>query len=141
MAELLSYLPPFEGLLPKWLFLVSVVSTANSFQAYKNEAYAAQLYNGKTADGRPFTNALSSRTFGTWTLISSVIRMYAAYNVTTPVVYDMGMWTFGIAFFHFVTELLVYGTAQLKGRFLGPMIVASSTLTWMFLQRDAYLGL
>ena len=22
MADLLSYLPPFEGLLPKWLFLV-----------------------------------------------------------------------------------------------------------------------
>lgn len=27
MAELLSYLPPFEGLLPKWLFLVRSTTT------------------------------------------------------------------------------------------------------------------
>lgn len=27
MADLLSYLPPFEGLLPKWLFLVRYSTT------------------------------------------------------------------------------------------------------------------
>ncbi|KAL4897940.1 ergosterol biosynthesis protein Erg28 [Aspergillus ambiguus] len=140
MAELLAYLPPFEGLLPKWLVLVATVSAANSIQAYRSESYAAQLYNGKTAEGRPFTNPLSSRTFGTWTFLSSVVRMYAAYNITTPVVYDMAMWTFGIALVHFVGEWLGFGTAQLKGRFVSPLITASSTLAWMLIQRDGYLG-
>ncbi|KAG2413584.1 hypothetical protein HFD88_002773 [Aspergillus terreus] len=140
MAELLSYLPPFEGLLPKWLFLVAAVSAANSLQAYRSESYAAQLYNGKTADGRPVTNPLSSRTFGTWTFLSSVIRMYAAYNITTPAVYDMAMWSFGIALVHFVGEWLGFSSAQLKGRFVSPLIVASSTLAWMWTQRDGYLG-
>ncbi|KAB8067684.1 hypothetical protein BDV29DRAFT_84272 [Aspergillus leporis] len=140
MADLLSYLPPFEGILPKWLFLVSVVSTANSIQAYRSDSYAAELYNGRSADGRPPTNPLSSRTFGTWTFLSSVIRMYAAYNITTPAVYDLAVWTFGIALVHFVSEWLGFGSAQLKGRFVSPLILASSTLAWMLTQRESYLS-
>ncbi|RAK99219.1 Erg28 family protein [Aspergillus ibericus CBS 121593] len=141
MDTLLSYLPPFEGLLPKWLVLVSVISAANSIQAYRSESYAADLYNAKSADGRPPTNPLSSRTFGTWTFLSSVVRMYAAYNITNPAVYDLAIWTFGLALVHFVGEWLGFGSAQLKGRFVSPLIVASSTLTWMLTQREGYLAL
>ncbi|PLB37250.1 Erg28 family protein [Aspergillus candidus] len=140
MADLLAYLPPFEGLLPKWLFLVSVISSANSIQAYRSDAYSAELYNGRSKpDGHPFTNPLSSRTFATWTFLSGVIRMYAAYNITNSVSYDLAAWSFGIALFHFLGEW-VSGTAQLKGRFVSPMIVASSTLTWMVTQREWYLA-
>lgn len=119
---------------------VSVVSTANSLQAYRSETYAAQLYNARSSDGRSAVNALSARTFGTWTFLSAVVRMYAAYNISTPVAYDLAAWTFGIALFHFVGELLGFGTAQLKGRFVSPLIVASGTLAWMLTQRDAYLA-
>ncbi|CEL01462.1 Putative Ergosterol biosynthesis protein Erg28 [Aspergillus calidoustus] len=140
MDQLLSYLPPFDGLLPKWLALVSVISAANSFQAYFSEAYTAQLYNGRLADGSPHSNALSSRLFGTWTLLSAFVRFAAAYNITNPVVYDLATCTFGLALLHFVGEWLGFGSAQLKGRFVSPLIVASSTLTWMLTQREAYLG-
>ncbi|KAF7128614.1 hypothetical protein CNMCM5793_003402 [Aspergillus hiratsukae] len=140
MTDLLSYLPPFEGLLPKWLVLVSVISAANSLEAYRSDNYAAQLYNARTADGRSFVSPLSSRTFGTWTFLSAVIRMYAAYNITTPVVYDLAIWSFGLALVHFVGEWLVFGSAQLKGRFVSPLIVASSTLAWMLSQRESYLS-
>ncbi|PWY84735.1 ergosterol 28 [Aspergillus sclerotioniger CBS 115572] len=141
MASLLSYLPPFEGILPQWLALVSVISAANSIQAYRSESYAADLYNAKSVDGRPPTNPLSSRTFGTWTFLSSVVRMYAAYNINNPAVYDLAIWTFGLALLHFVGEWLGFGSAQLKGRFISPLIVASSTLAWMLTQREAYLAL
>lgn len=67
--------------------------------------------------------------------------MYAAYNITTPVAYDLAIWTFGIALVHFVGECAVFGSAQLKGRFVSPLIVASSTLVWMVMQRGEYLGL
>ncbi|KAL2857473.1 hypothetical protein BJX68DRAFT_177276 [Aspergillus pseudodeflectus] len=140
MDQLLSYLPPFDGLLPKWLALVSVISAANSFQAYFSEAYTAQLYNGRLADGSPHSNAHSSRLFGTWTLLSAFVRFAAAYNITNPVVYDLATCTFGLALLHFVGEWLGFGSAQLKGRFVSPLIVASSTLTWMLTQREAYLG-
>jgi hypothetical protein len=119
---------------------VSVISAANSLEAYRSDNYAAQLYNGKTADGRSFVSPLSSRTFGTWTFLSAVVRMYAAYNITTPVVYDLAIWSFGLALVHFVGEWLVFGSAQLKGRFVSPLIVASSTLAWMLSQREAYLS-
>ncbi|KAL4957118.1 hypothetical protein BDW69DRAFT_180884 [Aspergillus filifer] len=141
MDQLQSYLPPFEGLLPKWLVLVSVVSAANSAQAYLSEAYTAQLYNGRLADGRPYTNAHSSRLFGTWTFLSAIIRFTAAYNMNNAPVYNMAASTFGLALLHFVAEWLIFGSAQLKGRFVSPLLVASGSLAWMLTQRDAYLGL
>ncbi|KAL4931250.1 Erg28 family protein [Aspergillus undulatus] len=141
MDQFQSYLPPFEGLLPKWLVLVSVISAANSAQAYVSEAYTAQLYNGRFADGRPHTNAHSSRLFGTWTFLSAVIRFTAAYNMTNPVAYNLAAATFGIALLHFVGEWLVFGSAQLKGRFVSPLIVASGSLAWLLTQREAYLAL
>lgn len=66
--------------------------------------------------------------------------MYAAYNITTPAVYDMAIWTFGIALAHFASEWLGFGTAQFKGRFISPLITASVTLTWMLTQREAYIA-
>ncbi|RDW90835.1 Erg28 family protein [Aspergillus mulundensis] len=141
MDQILSYLPPFDGLLPKWLALVSVVSAANSVQAYISKSYTSELYNGRLADGSSHTNPHSSRIFGTWTFLSSVIRLSAAYNITNPAVYDLAAWTFGIALVHFVLEWLVYGSAQLKGRFVFPLITASGSLAWILTQRDAYLGL
>lgn len=117
-----------------------MVSAINSLQCYRSDNYAAELYNARTADGRSLTTPLSSRTFGTWTFLSAVVRMYAAYNITTPAVYDLAIWSFGLALVHFVGEWLAFGSAQLKGRFVSPLIVASSTLTWMLTQREAYLS-
>lgn len=118
-----------------------MVSAANSLQAYSSESYAAQLYNARDATtGKPFTNPLSSRMFGTWTFLSSVVRGYAAYNITTPVAYDLAIWTYGIALVHFVGEWLGFGSAVFKGRFIAPLIVASSSLAWMLTQRAFYLA-
>lgn len=119
---------------------MSVVSAANSVQAYRNESYTAELYNGRLADGRSHSNAHSSRLFGTWTFLSSVVRFAAAYNITDPVAYNLAASTFGIALFHFVMEWLGFGSAQLKGRFISPLITASGTLAWMLTQKEAYLG-
>ncbi|GLI75602.1 ergosterol biosynthesis protein [Penicillium ochrochloron] len=135
MEQVLSYLPPFEGLLPKWLVFVSVVSAVNSLQAYTSADYTSKLYtNGAIA-----VEPLSGRVFGTWTFLSAVIRMTAAYNINSPVAYDLALWTYGIALTHFVGEL-IFGNASLRGRFLSPLIVASSSLAWMLSQREAYLG-
>ncbi|KAJ6090533.1 hypothetical protein N7486_009348 [Penicillium sp. IBT 16267x] len=135
LSQALTYLPPFEGLLPKWLVFVSAVSALNSLQAYSSADYTSKLYtNGSIA-----CEALSGRLFGTWTFLSAVIRMTAAYNITNPVAYDLAIWTYAIALTHFVGEL-IFGNAQLKGRFISPLIVASSSVAWMLTQREAYLG-
>ncbi|KAK2800125.1 hypothetical protein FQN50_008220 [Emmonsiellopsis sp. PD_5] len=134
MSSLLSYLPQHEGLLPKWLFFVSVVSVLNSSQAYLSATYTSQLYNSAPANG------LQSRTFGTWTFLSAVLRAYAAYYIDEPHVYDLAMWTYAIAWTHFVSEWLIFGSAKPKGRFVSPLIVASGSLLWMAGQRGWYLG-
>ncbi|KAL1969856.1 hypothetical protein VTN77DRAFT_7365 [Rasamsonia byssochlamydoides] len=136
----MEYLPPHGGLLPKWLFLVSVISSINSLQSYRSLDYARQLYAGSAAtNNQSPANLLSARTFGTWTFLSAVVRMYAAYHITSPVAYDLALWTYGIALGHFVSEWLVYGSAQLKGRFVFPLLVASGTVVWMLTQRAAYV--
>ncbi|KAJ5319945.1 hypothetical protein PENANT_c040G01698 [Penicillium antarcticum] len=135
MSQFLTYLPQSEGVLPKWLVFVSVVSALNSLQAYISPAYTSQLYSNGHVPASP----LSGRVFGTWTFLSAVIRMTAAYNISNPVAYDLALWTYGIALTHFVGEL-VFGNATLKGRFISPLIVASSSLAWMLTQREAYLA-
>ncbi|KAJ5780261.1 hypothetical protein N7457_005421 [Penicillium paradoxum] len=135
MSQLLTYLPQYEGILPKWLVFVSVVSALNSVQAYVSPEYTSQLYS----NGKVPASPLSGRVFGTWTFLSAVIRMTAAYNMDNPVAYDLAMWTYAIALTHFVGEL-IFGNASLKGRFVSPLIVASCSIAMMFNQRDAYLG-
>jgi hypothetical protein len=66
--------------------------------------------------------------------------MYAAYNISNPVVYDIAMWSYGIALVHFLSEWLLFGSARAKGRFLAPLVVATASLGWMATQREFYLG-
>lgn len=112
-----------------------MVSAVNSLQAYCSADYTSKLYtNGAVA-----VEPLSGRIFGTWTFLSAVVRMTAAYNINSPVAYDLTLWTYGIALTHFVGEL-IFGNASLRGRFLSPLIVASSSVIWMLTQREAYLS-
>lgn len=84
-------------------------------------------------------NALSARTFGTWTFLSAVVRLYAAYNITDPLIYQLAVWTYGIAFGHFVTEWLVFGTAKWGAGLAGPVFVSTGTLAWMVTQWGWYV--
>ncbi|ORY09541.1 Erg28 protein [Clohesyomyces aquaticus] len=158
MSAFSSYLPPVEGLLPKWLLLVSVISVANSVQAYATLTYTQRVYNHPappspsapsstpsqtlkpTESANPVT-PLSARTFGTWTFLSSVIRLYAAYNISDPLIYQLALWTYGIAWAHFMSEWWVFGTARWGAGLAGPVCVASGSLVWMWAQKEYYLGL
>lgn len=83
-------------------------------------------------------NSLSSRTFGTWTFLSSVVRLYAAYNISNPPIYQLALWTYVIALTHFGSEWLVFGTARMGKGLIGPLCVASGSLMWMLLKWEVY---
>jgi hypothetical protein len=83
--------------------------------------------------------ALSARTFGTWTAITSIIRLYAAYNIANQPVYEMALWTFGVAWLHFVSEWLVFGTARFGKGLIGPLVVSTATGLWMVSQKGFYV--
>jgi hypothetical protein len=82
---------------------------------------------------------LSARTFGTWTALSSIIRLYGAYHINDKIVYELCLWTYVLAFAHFTSEWLVFGSARLSRGFIAPMTVATVSLTWMLVQWGHYV--
>jgi hypothetical protein len=152
MSAITSFLPPFDGLLPKWLLLVSVIAFGNSIQAYTTLHYTRRLYSGvppaagalkqqsagSASTGSPVT-PLSARTFGTWTFQSSLLRLYAAYHLDNPIVYQLCLWTYVIAFAHFASEWRVFRTTSLNVALAGPLIVSTLSLVWMWVQWDYYV--
>lgn len=131
---------PDGGYLPHWILFISVVSIFNSAQNYltKNLSLTKKVYSN--APPSEITH-LSARTFGTWTFLTSIVRFYGAYNlVGNEQWYNLSMWTFAIAGFHFVSEWLVFKTSKLNKGLAGPLVVASSSLIWMYQQKLYYVG-
>jgi Erg28 like protein len=120
---------------------VSLVSVLNSIQAYSTLVYTQQVYTGSKASktGSPAT-PLSSRTFGTWTVLSAVVRFYAAYHISNPQIYQLAFWTYAIAFVHFNLEWFVFKTASWGKGLGGPVVVSTGTLLWMLSQWDYYVN-
>ncbi|KAG8632063.1 hypothetical protein KVT40_001203 [Elsinoe batatas] len=150
-ALLTSLIPQAEGLLPKWLFLVGTISLLNSIQAYASLSATRRVYAGPAPpssssvppntlkdSGSPVT-PLSARTFGTWTFITGIVRIYAAHRLNEPAWFEIAAWTFAVAWGHFVSEWLVFRSVRLNAGSAGPFGVATGSLVWMFLQRGYYL--
>ncbi|KAI9054649.1 hypothetical protein LZ554_001801 [Drepanopeziza brunnea f. sp. 'monogermtubi'] len=148
-----SHLPQHEGYLPQWLFFISLVALGNSIQSYLTTSYTARLYAGPkpspsnpprtpSSASRPSSSPvtpLQSRTFGTWTLIQSATRMYAAYNIAHPAFYQLAFITYAVAWAHFMSEWWVYRTARLGEGLVFPVCVATGSLVWMWVQWDFYV--
>lgn len=121
-------------------------------QAYSTLHYTQRVYLGPPtrksnkpsvsknpeAPNSPVT-PLSARTFGTWTFLSSVIRLYAAYYIDQPQIYQLAFCTYTIAFFHFMSEWQVFGTARWGKGLAGPVFVSTGSLLWMYLQWGYYV--
>ncbi|OBA20089.1 Erg28-like protein [Metschnikowia bicuspidata var. bicuspidata NRRL YB-4993] len=143
MLPFVLLLPPSTakgGYLPHWLLFISVVSVFNSLQNYliKDLTLTRKVYS--KAPRSEVTN-LSARTFGTWTLLTSIVRFYGAYNlIGNSQMYNLCIWTFVVAGGHFVSEWLIFKNCKLDKGLAGPLIVASSSLVWMLNQREFYVG-
>ncbi|KAL8651770.1 MAG: hypothetical protein Q9226_004557 [Calogaya cf. arnoldii] len=135
MGNMTSYLPQNEGFLQYWLLLLSVVSIGNSVQSYLTTSYTRRVYSAPETTVTP----LHARTFGTYTALASIIRLYAAYNITDPMLYQLALWTYVVALGHFYSEWLVFGTARWGKGLAGPVVISVSSLTWMVVQWGAYI--
>ncbi|KAL8677743.1 MAG: hypothetical protein Q9186_005853 [Xanthomendoza sp. 1 TL-2023] len=122
-----SYLPQNEGYLQYWLLLLSIVSLGNSIQSYLTTSYTRRIYSAPSTTITP----LHARTFGTYTAIAAIIRFYAAYNITDPVVYQLALWTYVVALGHFYSEWLVFRTARWGEGLAGPVVISVGSLGWM----------
>ncbi|QLL32286.1 hypothetical protein HG536_0C04550 [Torulaspora globosa] len=125
------------GYLPKWLLFISVVSVFNSLQTYVSGLeLTRRVYENKPGE----TTALSARTFGTWTFVSAVIRLYGSLYLNEEHVFQLTFISYLIALGHFGSELLIFRTCKLGKGFMGPLIVASTSLIWMYKQKEYYTG-
>ncbi|KAJ1536092.1 Mei4p [Saccharomyces cerevisiae] len=126
-----------KGYLPKWLLFISIVSVFNSIQTYVSGLeLTRKVYERKPTE----TTHLSARTFGTWTFISCVIRFYGAMYLNEPHIFELVFMSYMVALFHFGSELLIFRTCKLGKGFMGPLVVSTTSLVWMYKQREYYTG-
>uniref|UniRef100_A0A8C0X1Y0 Ergosterol biosynthetic protein 28 n=1 Tax=Castor canadensis TaxID=51338 RepID=A0A8C0X1Y0_CASCN len=116
----------FLNVLRSWLFIVAIIAVGNTVQSFRDHTFLYEkLYTGKPN----LVNGLQARTFGIWTLLSSVIRCLCAIDIHNKTLYHITLWTFLLALGHFLSELFVFGTAAPTIGVLAPLIVASKHLT------------
>lgn len=130
-----NYLPQIDGLLPKWQLFVATLAVFNSVQNFTTLSLTRRLYNVAPETVTP----LQARTFGVWTLTSAIVRLYAAYHLTEKTIYDITLFTYLLAFGHFVSEIFIFRTAKPNVAVLSPVVVATTSLIWMVKQYDFYV--
>ncbi|KAI0888550.1 Erg28-like protein [Annulohypoxylon maeteangense] len=99
---------------------------------------ANAVSNPKEARTQDQVTPLAARLFGTYTIISAIVRFYAAYYLHLAPVYQMTIWTYVVALFHFGSEFAVYRTAYL-GPIATTFFFATVGITWMTSQYGFYV--
>ncbi|KAG8408108.1 hypothetical protein J3459_018178 [Metarhizium acridum] len=162
-----SLLPEGKGVLPYYMLVLSVISIGNCLQTYSTLHFTRRVYNGRfirntrlppaTATFNPEDSVdklvsaqndpkatdqvtpLAGRLFGTWTLITSIVRCYAAYNLHIGPVYNIAYWTYIVAFSHFASEKFMFKSMTFGLPQAFPFALATCALIWMPLVRDHYV--
>ncbi|XDB54132.1 hypothetical protein AB1E18_007603 [Capra hircus] len=118
----------FLNVLRSWLVMVSIVAAGNSLQSFRDHTFLYEkLYTGKP----DLVNGLQARTYGIWTLLSSVVRCLCAIDIHNKTLYYITLWTFFLALGHFLSELFVFGTAAPTIGVMAPLTVASISILGM----------
>lgn len=103
------------------------MAIGQTFQTYR-ESFRAESTTGEATR--------SARRLGTWTFLAGIIRLYAAYNITSSELYGLAMWTYGIATVHFIAEWAVFEVHEEGGKYA--LLVSTSTLGWMVVRSMVY---
>ncbi|TNM95499.1 hypothetical protein fugu_016582 [Takifugu bimaculatus] len=97
------------NVLRSWLVMVSVIAMGNTVQSFRDHSFLSEkLYTGTPE----FVNGLQARTFGIWTLLSSIIRCACAIDIQNRTLYHITLWTFVLALGHFLSEAFIYKTCS-----------------------------
>ena len=105
---------------------MAFLAIGSTVSAYRSTSIAEGIY---VTDKRQIT-PLSSRTFGTWTLVSGFIRVVAAYRIDVPELYALTLANFVISLGHFMVEWLWFGTTDFRAVWLS-CAFEITTISWM----------
>lgn len=87
---------------------------------------------------RPPPTALLAHVYAVKNSYTAAIRLYAAYHISNPQLYELAMFSLIGVLFLYTTELFIWRTARLK-ECVFPFIFAGSGLIWMIATKDFYL--
>lgn len=132
-----SLLPSHPGLLPYWQLLMSTFSIFNTVECYRGKENALRTYAGPNAAAQ--VTDFSSRIFGTWTFLSCLIRLYAAYKIEDESIYVLTFATYAIAMAHFMVEWLGFGTMGAGVGLVRVAIAPAVSMSWMVMQWGFYV--
>jgi hypothetical protein len=106
-----------------WLISVAFLRVLSVILGY---FYPATL--GESVFGRALSQVtpLTARTFGTWTLLSSVVTLMCALNIESGPLYRTTMASFVIAIVYFFLEVEIYRTVDVRSA-MTPFIIASKS--------------
>ncbi|KAG7237240.1 hypothetical protein INR49_032573 [Caranx melampygus] len=120
----------FLNVLRSWLVMVSIIGMGNTVQSFRDHSFLSE----KVFTGTPeFVNGLQARTFGIWTLLSSIIRCTCAIDIQNRTLYHLTLWTFVMALGYFLSEAFIYKTAPLTTGVMAPLTVASFSIIGMLI--------
>ncbi|XP_069451301.1 ergosterol biosynthetic protein 28 homolog [Ovis canadensis] len=118
----------FLNVLRIWLVMTSIIASGHSLQSFRDHTFLYEkLYTSKP----DLVNGLQARTFGLWTLLSSVVRCLCAIDIHNKTLYCITLWTFFIGMGHFLFELFVFGTMAPTIFILAILTVASISILGM----------
>ncbi|XP_078418045.1 ergosterol biosynthetic protein 28 homolog [Cetorhinus maximus] len=118
----------FLNVLRSWLVMVAVIAAGNTIQSFRDHSFLSdKLYTGSPT----LVNGLQARTFGIWTLLSSIIRFTCAVDIHNRTLYHITLWTFILAFGHFLSESFIYHTAPITIGVMAPLLVAGFSILGM----------
>ncbi|XP_027314299.1 ergosterol biosynthetic protein 28 homolog isoform X2 [Anas platyrhynchos] len=120
----------FLCVLRSWLLMVSVIAAGNTLQCFRDYSFVSEkLYTASPG----LVNGLQARTFGVWTLLSSVVRCLCALDIRNQTLYYITLFTFVVALAHFLSEVFIYHTAALTMGIMAPLMVASFSILGMLI--------
>ncbi|KAJ2999308.1 hypothetical protein HDV02_003242, partial [Globomyces sp. JEL0801] len=105
------------------LYVIGCVAIINSIQAYVPALNVVKrVYGNVPSEVSPLTGRL----FGTWTLTSGIIRIYASYHINDQSAYELAMITYIIAFLNFTSEAFLYRSTKWNSPGCLPALCISS---------------
>ncbi|KAI2622298.1 transmembrane domain-containing protein [Hypoxylon sp. NC1633] len=114
-------------------------ATFNPEDSTKKFVPASAASNSKEARPLDQVTPLAARLFGVYTMISAIVRLYAAYNIHLAPVYNMTILTYIVALVHFGSEWAIYKTAPPAPAVMFPFFFASVGIVWMISQYNFYV--
>uniref|UniRef100_A0A7R9V3N2 Uncharacterized protein n=1 Tax=Chlamydomonas euryale TaxID=1486919 RepID=A0A7R9V3N2_9CHLO len=78
------------------------------------------------------------RLFGTWTVVTCMLCVVCANNISNGPIYAATLGSFGVAFTYMTLEMAVYKTIGLRGA-MSPLIIAGVSIVWMGLGYSKYV--